>query len=278
MSFDSLESSLAGSKPVELYTFVLGSTSYHFTSSEDAIVVGTTTWTPEAIGRTDHAQSIDDRLRTMSITVPTTNAFAALYRNIVPGTRAVVTILRLQRDDGATPATILQYKGLVRSVNFAGDGRTAVIACKTVEATVSRQCPRFVYSHLCNYVLYDADCGVNPDLFKVTGVVTVVSGASITVPGMSINPDGWFKGGYVRPQGLDDRRMVLNHVGDVLTLLLPFSRDVLGFTVDAFAGCNHIISDDCRLKFNNVIENGGFAFVPTTNPFRTGIQSGEVPV
>lgn len=278
MSFDSLESSLAGSKPVELYAFALGATSYYFTSSEDSITVGTTTYVPEAISRTDHAQSIDDRMRTMTITVPTTNVVAAQFRNVVPGQSVQVTILRLQRDDTPTPVTILQYKGFIHSVNFPGDGRIAQVACKTVEAAVNRQCPRFGYSSLCNYVLYDSDCGVDPELFKVTGTVTVVSGNTITVPGMSSKPDGWFKGGYVRIQGISDPRMILNHVGDVLTVLLPFSADALGHVVDAFAGCNHRIDDDCDLKFDNVIENGGFAFVPTTNPFQTGIQFGETPV
>jgi hypothetical protein len=69
-----------------------------------------------------------------------------------------------------------------------------------------------------------------------------------------------------------DRRLILSSSGDVLTLLLPFTSSPLGSTVIVFAGCDHTIAT-CKSKFNNVVNYGGFAFVPTKNIFQTGITT-----
>ena len=45
---------------------------------------------------------------------------------------------------------------------------------------------------------------------------------------------------------------------------------VVGQDVDVFAGCDHTV-DTCDQKFDNVINYGGWPYVPSKNPFESGI-------
>jgi len=158
------------------------------------------------------------------------------------------------------------------SVRFTNDAHNAEIACRSVEAAVNRNMPKFTFMGMCNHLLYDNQCTVDPSLFEHVGNVDSISGETITVAGAGLQPDGFFTGGYVQALGgANDFRMVRLHVGDVLTLLLPFQANVLNTSVQAFAGCDHVLTQDCALKFDNVINFGGFHFVPNRNVFETGL-------
>ena len=78
--------------------------------------------------------------------------------------------------------------------------------------------------------------------------------------------------------GGDDARMVLTHVDDDLTMLLPFPFSAVGLDVDVFAGCDHTTTD-CDTKFfttefpsSNIPNYGGFPFVPLRNIFDKGLK------
>jgi len=269
--FATLEESVEESRPLDVYDFALGSDTYRFTSDESDVTVDGYTYAAEAIRRGNPSQSQESRDDIFEVRVPRDNAFALLYIGVVPGQQATLTIRRLQRDESPVfDTTPVFFKGFVQSVRFP-DGGDAVIGAKSIEAMASRIIPRYTYQGQCNHVLYDNDCGVNQDSFKHIGTVTAVSGNTITVSGASGFANGYFNAGYVKPSTLDDFRMVLDHTGDVLTLLLPFPGSLVGIDVSAFAGCDHMIDGHCDTRYNNVIEFGGFAFVPEKNPFETEI-------
>jgi hypothetical protein len=92
------------------------------------------------------------------------------------------------------------------------------------------------------------------------------------VPGLSsAYAAGWFIGGFVEIVGSSDFRMVLDQDGDDLELLLPFVTTPT--LVNVFAGCSHDPESPhgCGPKFDNGDNYGGFFYVPTKNPFETGI-------
>ena len=45
----------------------------------------------------------------------------------------------------------------------------------------------------------------------------------------------------------------------------------VGTEVEVFAGCDHTIAT-CKTQFDIVVNYGGFAFVPTRNPFESGLD------
>lgn len=273
--FDTLESSLESSRPIELYTFRVGGEVFRFTSAEDDITIDSDVYIAEAISRTGISQDVENAKRNVIITCPSDNIFAKKFINIIPGSRASATIVRLQRDEvPAFDTLILLFKGQVLDVRYPQDGHAAEIVVQGIDSALGRNLPRFSYMSQCNHVLYGTGCKVDPTLFTVTGNITDETGRKITLTGATIQPDGFYTGGYCTPVSGDiDFRVIITHVGDVLTLLLPFASPVLNTEVQAFAGCDHIIEKDCAVKFDNVPEFGGFAFVPNRNIFSDGLES-----
>lgn len=264
-TFDIKERSTEGSKPVEIYDFTLGSAApVKFTSAEDTISFEGDDYVPESIQRNSVAIGKDERQRLLQIKIPLANSFAAQYIGIPPGERAQVVVRRLQRD--AIPFTArLMFDGFLQSVRFPDD-RWAILGIQSLEAALAQIIPRFTYQGLCNHFLYDNQCGVIATSFQLSSaLVTAESGNTITVTGAAASGLS-FTGGFVKPIGINDFRMVTAQSGDVLTLLLPFKQSVLNQTIDAFAGCNRIIDEDCLVVFDNPEEHGGFAFIPKKNP------------
>lgn len=271
-TFDVLESSVESSRPIELYEFQVGSTVYRYSSSEDRITIGALVYEPESIARTRIEMSGDQDTRTLNIFVPSANVFAARYVSTVPGEKATVRCLRYQRDESpAFATTVLLFDGVVQSVRFPNDGHSAEIAVRSIESALNRNIPRFSYTGMCNHFLYDSGCGANPSNFDFIGTVSAVSGNVITVTGAGAAGFD-YSAGYARPVGENDFRLVLSASGDDITLLLPFASNVLGSSVQLFAGCDHLVEGDCALVFDRVAEFGGFPFVPNRNPFDTGLD------
>lgn len=269
-SFDTLEKSVQDSAPIEVYDFVVGSTTYRWTSSEDEVVVGVNTYTPIAIARGGIVSDPSDRRQPLTVTVPGDNDLAVLFIAQAPAAKVTCTITRLQRNESPTFNTkAVIYKGVVASVAFADDGTTAEVNVQTYDGPNTASMPKFSFLGQCNNNLYDANCTVNPASFTVSGPATAMSGNTVTVTGLNAKPDGYFNGGIAIAASGTDKRLVLSHVGDVVTLLLPFAADPTGTTVDALAGCNHLVTGDCATKFDNVLNFAGFAWIPNLNPFAT---------
>ena len=271
MSFLAEETSVEGGAPIELFEFTLAAEIFCYTTGEDEITVGGMIYKPIYIERSEIQVGPDERTQIIQVSMPADNEFATKYTDIVPGAPANLTIKRVHRFDGANQ-TAVRFKGVVRSVAYTSQGTRAQLAVLPLSAGMSRQMPRFLYSGLCNHVLYDSRCAVPQDDFRFSGTITVINGNDITVPGVGASVASPGDSGFVSA-GNADYRLVLRQVGDVLTLLLPFDTNVadVGTTVDVFAGCDHTIST-CFSQFDNIVNYGGFAFVPLKNIFQTGLD------
>lgn len=278
MTFDTYESSTEGSQPIETIKFTLGSETFLYTSSEDQQTVSSLVYEPIPIIRGSISQTPEDRDNIVDFTVDGNNPFARKYISVVPGNRASVTVQRLQRSDVGIEVVTL-FEGFISSVKFEQDGLVAKIAAQSIAAATSRSIPRYTYQGLCNHVLYDSLCQVDDTdaAFRYTGTVLTVTDSSITVAVAGTKTDGFFDGGYVEGLGGQDARLIISHTGTTLQLLLPFPFDAVGTSVTILAGCDHTIAT-CDTKFfttedatSNVINYGGFAFVPTRPIFTVGI-------
>lgn len=270
--FGTYEASRESSRPIELYEIVMGTTYWRYTSAEDDLTVGGNTFVAESLSRGTIAQGSDQNNRNVVITVPRANEFASLYVDVPPGERATVNIFRYQRDEvPAFDTQVLLFKGQVQSVQFPNDAHNAAITVRSIESALNRNMPRFNFMGMCNHVLYDAACGANPSNFDHLGVATAISDNTVTVSGVAASGLD-FVGGYCRPTGTNDFRMVRAQSGDELTLLLPFANSPVGGNVQVFAGCDHVLTGDCALVFDRVADFGGFHYVPSRNIFQTGLD------
>lgn len=272
-SFDALESSLDSSRPLDVYRLNLGAESFFYTSNPVDFTIGTTTYTAKTISRTSLGQGAEERNRVVKVSIPADDPFAENYLTVLPESPASVSIFRIQRDESPGLTQVLQFKGVVETVQFVGNGLIAELLCRSIESGAGLTIPRYGFQSACGNVLYEPNCGADPVPHQLIATVTAVSGATITVPGVSALPASWFRGGVVAPNGQGDRRMILRHTGDVLTLRQPFAASVLNAIVTVFAGCNHRYSGDCSsTKFNRQPYFRGYRFIPKKNLFQTGLD------
>lgn len=267
MSYSAFELSSQLGRPVELYTFVDGLTTYRYTSAEDEVTFSGDTYYPRQLDRSVPKLASDAKSRPqMEISIPADDPIAARFIGIVPSTPLEVQILRFHRTD--SPNGWIEWQGRIVNAKFERDGSVCRLYSVASESKLARPIPNFKYQSLCNHVLYDGGCKVTKASFKFSALVTAVTGRQITVSGIGALGASWALGGTVEYGG--DYRPVLGQSTDVLLLSLPFRDEVLGEEVDVYAGCNHSLGT-CESKFANSINFGGFAFVPTKNPFSTGL-------
>lgn len=279
MTFAPYEISTEDSQPIEIYTFTLGALIYYYTSSEDDIVlVGDTYTALPGLSRGKVTEGRGSGGNAMIISMSSSNEFVQKFLSIVPGSRAKIEISRVQRLDSGLQKISL-FTGYVNSVEYLRQGLTAKLNVTPATSAFSRPIPRYTFQSLCNHTLYDDQCSVDSSdsSFRADGSVVSVTANNIVVTEAASFADGFFTGGYVEYNLGEDARLILDHVDDTLTLLLPFPFDAVGKTVIVFAGCDHSIST-CDSKFftsedpsSNVTNYGGFAFVPLRNIFATGL-------
>jgi len=270
MAFNTLETGAETGQPIELYLFNLGSQSHAWTTNPVPYTYNSVEYQPTEVERQELAFSSDERAEALLIKIPASNPLVRQYINSVPGQRATLSLFRLHRNDGANEV-VQFFKGSAQTVGFSQNGLTAEIAVLPITADLANSIPRFVFSQVCNNVLFDEGCTVTPSLFRHLDTVTGVAGDQVTVNGLGAKGDDWAAGGYIAtPTG--DFRQILAHTGDVIRLLLPFGESPLGVTAEVYAGCDHSALT-CETKFANLINIAGYPYSPTKNPFETGLNS-----
>lgn len=271
MTFAASEQSASNASPVEVYDFALGLQIFRYTTGEESVIVDSNTYTPLEISRSSVSFSQEQQGDVISIRLPASNNLVRRFINNVPGQQGTLTIRRLHRTDN-TNQTIVLFKGIVRSVAFTLFGKSAEILVQPITAGLSRTMPRYNFSGVCNHVLFDTGCKINSAAFRHIEVIDGVSSNVYTIRNLSAGrPNGWATGGFVQVGAGSDFRLIVDHVGDNITLQTPFPSDIgIGTEVQVFAGCDHSISV-CSSKFNNVPNFGGFNWVPRENVFVKGV-------
>ena len=269
MAYGTHEDSAESARPVELFTFTIDTTIYRYTSAEDTVTYSAQDYLSRQIDRSKPTLSSSESGRQqMEITLPADDPVASRYIGIVPPDRVSLQIIRYHRGD--SPNGIILWDGRIISAKFEKQGSMCRLFSISSESALSRQIPGRKYQGLCNHVLFDSLCQIVKASNKYSGNVSVVSGNTLTVDGLAASEGAdWAVGGTIEHG--NDKRLVTAQSGDVLTLQLPFRDTPLSQTVDVYAGCDHTIST-CLTKFTNTINYGGFPFVPTKNPFNTGLD------
>lgn len=277
MTYLAQEAAVETGKPLELYRFANLSTVFTYTSGNADYTYTSEVYVPRNITRNEATINSDQEPANLTLRLPADDEFVQRYRISAPPTRDKLTIYRLHLSDGGSPEVIVFFKGEVSSVAFEGDD--AIIAAEPSGVVLRRPIPRRSYSNLCGHVLYDRGCKIsdtNPS-FKFDVVVQSISGSNVTVTGAGIGTQAanFFVAGFL-DKGSTERRMILaetvvNPTTMTFQIPLPFSELEAGNALVLRAGCNHSLTA-CRTKFNNVVNFGGFPWVPTENPFNTGID------
>jgi len=257
--------------PVELYQFKRGlSESYLQTSHDEDIFYQSDTYLSTQIQRGKIEQNAEIERQNMKIKIQRDNPILDNFIQFPPTEIITVTVLRYHANDGGTPEVATIWQGRVLTADFIGSG--ADLDCEPVFTSLKRPGLRRKYQTQCPHVLYGPKCQVNNFAFNTFGTLSVINGPEVTAPqwvNLGTN-NAYLRGGYIQFDNRDLRTIIdYNRSAGIITMASGLDILELGNSVNAFPGCQHDLGD-CKNIFNNIINYGGFPYVPSKNPFGGG--------
>lgn len=253
----------------ELYKFVERDSSvvWTFTSGVEEIVHELETYVPTKISRNDIEARNELARANIDIQVPLTNEAALNW--LADNGEQIVTLTIFERDRAGV--ITVAWKGRLAAVI---PGMNSIqLKMESIFTSLRRTGLRARYQSSCRHALYGRGCELDPEAFGSALECTVIEGTVITVPDASLQPSGYYAGGMLKaPDGT--LGFVIEHSGDTITLqrrifALESVAGDLPFDVTLYPGCAHNRTD-CAERFDNILNYGGFDFIPVKNPMGGG--------
>lgn len=262
MTYAARESSLDDGSPVFLYEFTDGTSAYRYCDLPGDITFDSNTWTAESIKHSEIKLSDQVSKNTIKITLPTSNAFAQLFIGWMPELSYSVTVYRTHI--GETDS-VVAFKGRITTPEL--NNNTIVFDVESVLTAIERNGINQRYLLNCRHVLYGNKCLAVKASFLVAGTLSAYSGLVLTISAASGYADNHFRGGIIEfPDG--SFRRITAHSGSSITINTnnQYLVDTIPpYSVNLYPGCDKSKAT-CISKFNNVINFGGFPWIPTKNP------------
>jgi uncharacterized phage protein (TIGR02218 family) len=248
---------------IELYTFAGSSATFRLTPHEPEVVLDGDRYASLPIGRTELALGAEAAKSALDLTVPPECALVRhLLASAITGESTAVT-LRVATVDGGITGT--RWMGRVLGVEVADD--SARIRCESAQVSLKRIGLRRLYSRACSHVLYSAACGATP--ITASASVSSSTGRSVDLAGgVPAAVAGTLAGGWLETAA-GARHMIVRESSAGVELLYPVPL-APGEGVTLAAGCDHTTAT-CAARFSNLDNFGGFPFIPSKNPFATGV-------
>lgn len=253
------------SKPKELYRFVEGSNVWTVTSADAAEVYNSETYTPVTIGRNEADSKNDISRANIEVSVDLDNEMGRRWlKSII---EEVVTLTIFSKD-GADVSVV--WKGRLASVK--PDMSAITLVFESIFTSLRRPGLRAKYQRSCPHVLYGRGCFLDKENWDIAGTVASVDKTTVTITEAASFADGYFTCGMLEaPDGT--LRFITNHAGGTISLIreldsltTAFNEQGPGVSVRMFPGCDRT-KETCSGKFNNLLNMGGFPFIPLKNPF-----------
>lgn len=265
-SYEAVEQSNDDGMPVRLYEFQLGNAIWRYCDVAHDVTVGGVVYLPLAISDEGFTQNGELNGDEFQITMPANQQPALLYDTTPPFESVTVKVRRWHY---GSPSAAVIASGFIYSTNRSSSA-TMVLTCRVLLASLDQLGLRLSWSKQCSYGLYDRQCKVNRDNFRLTAAVTAKTGASVTMTGAGANGNNYYAGGYIEFSrgvgGVLDRLGISSQSGNQLQLLGTTEHISVGQTINAYPGCNYTPST-CQTRFNNLLNYGGFPQMPDKSLF-----------
>lgn len=172
--------------------------------------------------------------------------------------------------------TMIVQTGLIASLGFQG----FLIVCECVPEPLfsGQEIPRWRFSRVCNHQLFSPQCGVNQADFTLLANIDELTPRrriirlDDTFPGAD---DNFFRQGVAVHAATGIRLSVFRswkESGKTYLKLATWLPDLeIGDVVRARAGCRHTFKQ-CKEKFDNAKNFGGFSGIPNKNPSQHGVK------
>lgn len=253
---------------VELYAFEGTSGSFRLTPHEFDVEIGGERYERCPLERSALALGAEAAKSALELKLPPDHA---LVRHLLQATltgEATAVRLRIARREAWGEYWWLsgtRWMGRVLGVEVADDA--ARIRCESAQVSMKRIGLRRLYSRACSHVLYSAACGATP--ITASASVSSSTGRSVDLAGgVPAAVAGTLAGGWLETAA-GARHMIVRESSAGVELLYPVPL-APGEGVTLAAGCDHTTAT-CAARFSNLDNFGGFPFIPSKNPFATGV-------
>lgn len=250
----------------ELYRFSeQGSDSvWTFTSGNEIVTHVGEDYIPTSISRSDAQVKNEIAKANLEVQLSLSNEVA--IRWMADNGEKIVTLTIFERDKAGVVNVV--WKGRLASIL---PGMTSItLKMESIFTSLRRPGLRARYQRSCRHALYGRGCNLDPEDFAIAGSVSAATGNSFVITAAAMQVAGYFVGGMMRaPDGT--LSYITGHNGAVITIQrMSFAlREAIAegfpFAVTLYPGCEHTRSA-CNTKFNNLLNYGGFDFIPVKNP------------
>lgn len=261
----------------ELYRFTEGANVWTVTSADADEDYNGETYVSTTIGRSDNISKPELSKSDIQVKVSIDNEFGKRWLQQVVDSIVSLTIFE---KEGASVK--VGWKGRLASVK--PEESEIVLVFESIFTSLRRPGLRKRYQRVCPYALYGRGCKLDKADFKTEGTVSAIVGNVVTCPEAAGFADGYFTTGIIEdPDG--NLRFITNHTGDQLTLIRPletlneafvssgygvnYGGYYGGVNIAIYPGCDRT-RQTCDAKFDNLLNFGGFPFIPLKNPFAGG--------
>lgn len=256
------------SQPRELYSFVSNSTVYSVTSADTDQTYLDVVYKSITIGR--DAINLDSELdkANINVTFDMDNVFANGWLTSQASDLLNLTVFSIDADDSSVSVI---WKG--RLMSTKPDLSAITLAFESIFTSLRNSGLRAKYQITCRFALYGRGCNIAASSFQLAGTLSAMAGNTLTVAEAATQPNGRFTGGMIT--GPDGRAFyIMSHVGTQITViranvaLTTLFAAAVGGTLPVILnfGCDRS-KETCLDVFNNVVNHGGFPYIPTVNPF-----------
>lgn len=249
---------------VDLYELTDGTTTWRFTNASKDITYNLNTYTASAISRGVIESKQELARANLSVRIPLSYSLASTLLSTFSDQLLSLTIYT-QR----AASTSVSWKG--RLVSLKPDDTDLAMIFESIFTSLRRAGLRARYQRQCRHALYSAGCTLSPATFAVAATLNTITGDVLDVPEAALQPDGYYLGGMLAAaDGV--LSFIVGHVGNLLSLqrvssslVTQLATDGPGTAITIYPGCD-LSRATCIAKFNNLLNYGGFDWIPTKNP------------
>ncbi len=275
MTYIDTEVSDTDGAPIELYRFHGTYQNFYYTSAQLPIIFQASdddvahSYLPIALQRSAlNVGTQEDDAQALTIDIGVQHELVKAYAFRVSPPDLELTIFRYHDIGQYVP----YWRGPVSDVKATG-GKATIRAPSVLTYALSSDIPNVFFQTPCNHTLFDSRCKVPEVDWTVAAVVVNVAGRNIEITDVGALAGFCIGGELILSSG--ERRMMTAQAGNIITVNFPFSQIEIDEPVILKTGCDHAYTGDCRERFDNNVNFGGYPFIPPENPFETGMIPGS---
>jgi hypothetical protein len=265
MTFDTLERSRRGGRPIALLVLTRGSIVHRYTDADRELTVDGQGYSPLAMKRSEIADTGERAKGVLTITLPIDAPCIDWFK---PYKRTAVFGVEWKTFHYGDTDVKTEWIGRVVSSEYSDkelmlkcEQRSSKARSVGMNLCVMRGCPLVVYSQ------GRGMCNLDPADFAVPETLTAVDGTTLTATGISGGALD-LGGGYVEwtaPDGELESRSILSQSGDSVEIDYPSDQLEVGLDVTFYPGC---AGDWAACEARSNTDNyGGCPNLPVKNPY-----------